>query len=103
MKPDSGGWDFDENETPDTALYCFKSSMDPLFNQAKENELQSWRQFGAFESVKDQGQAKLSTRWVCTEKADGRLKARLVVRGFEDPDIDTSIKTHQRAQERVSE
>ena len=38
------------------------------------------------------GQKVIDTRWVCSTKENGELKARLVARGFQDPDLDTLIK-----------
>ena len=50
---------------------------------AKLTELQKLKDFDTYEEIKNCGQYTLSTRWVITEK-DGQLKARLVVRGFEE-------------------
>lgn len=50
---------------------------------AKENELEKLAQFNTYEEVAECGQRTLSTRWVITSK-EGKLKARLVVRGFEE-------------------
>lgn len=55
--------------------------------EAKEDELQSWRQNHVYEEVEDVGQKAISTRWVVTEKVKGGekiCKARLVARGFEE-------------------
>ena len=54
---------------------------------AKQQELENWRLLGVFEEVPYTGQSLMSTRWVITEKeTDGssKLKARLVVRGYEE-------------------
>ena len=53
---------------------------------AKENELAKLEQFQTYEEVTDLGQRTLSTRWVISDK-NGVFKARLVVRGFEENDI----------------
>ena len=50
---------------------------------AKLSELQKLRDFNTYEEVKNCGQHTLSTRWVITQK-NGQVKARLVVRGFEE-------------------
>ena len=50
---------------------------------AKREELEKLRKFDAYEEVKYHGQACISTRWVLTLK-NGKPKARLVVRGFEE-------------------
>ena len=44
-------------------------------------------QFDTYQEVTDCGQKPLSTRWVVTNK-DGNTKARLVVRGFEEKDLE---------------
>ena len=61
------------------------------FKEAKYAELQSWQQNLVYTEVPDEGQGYLTCRWVLTEKSD-RKKARLVVRGFEDPDYDFLVK-----------
>ena len=56
---------------------------------AKKKELQSWSENQVFTQVPDQGQPRISTRWVFTDKlsnGDNILKARLVARGFQDKD-----------------
>lgn len=50
---------------------------------AKKNELDKLKDFDTYEEVENSGQKKLSTRWVITTK-EGRVKARLVARGFEE-------------------
>ena len=50
---------------------------------AKETELKKLCQFNTYEEVANNGQSTLTTRWVITNK-DGKTKARLVVRGFEE-------------------
>ena len=55
--------------------------------EAKEKELQSWRENDVYEEVEDVGQRIISTRWIVTEKVkEGKkiCKARLVARGFEE-------------------
>ena len=63
------------------------SSTSPRFDEAKQQELQKWIDMGTYVEVCDDGQPRISTRWVCTEKVKGNditLKARLVARGFEE-------------------
>ena len=52
--------------------------------QAKLEEIEKLQQFNTYEVVDDVGQDRITTRWVITEKDDGRKKARLVARGFEE-------------------
>ncbi len=61
------------------------------FLETKLEELESWRQKDVFASVQNWGQPYLTCRWVTTNK-NGRKKARLVARGFEDPDLSTLVK-----------
>ena len=62
-------------------------STDKDIMMAKENELDKLVQFGTHEEVVNSGQKTLSTRWVITTK-DRNNKARLVVRGFEEKDLE---------------
>ena len=57
--------------------------------QAKQSEIENWKKFDVFTEVQDNGQKRISTRWVITEKMNENdnhknIKARLVVRGFEE-------------------
>ena len=56
------------------------------FNPAKLDEIESWKHHDVFEIVPDTGQQRVTTRWVLTVKDNGRKKARLVARGFEEKD-----------------
>ena len=54
--------------------------------EAKERELQSWRE-NVYKEVENKGQKDISTRWIVTEKikeGEEICKARLVARGFEE-------------------
>lgn len=56
---------------------------------AKEKEYNNLTEYNTFEEVKDDGQQRVSSRWVITkkEKHDGQktdYKARLVARGFQE-------------------
>lgn len=58
------------------------------FREAKMKELENWKSFGVYDEVTDNGQPRITVRWVCNEKhlQDGSCmaKARLVARGFEE-------------------
>ena len=58
--------------------------------EAKEKELTNLDDHAAYEEVKDIGQKVLGTRYVLTEKADGRIKARFVTKGFQEKFIHPS-------------
>ena len=62
-------------------------TKDMSFDSAKLDKLSNWRKNVMFEEVKDIGQKRVSTRWVCTlkESLTGIVpKARLVARGLEE-------------------
>ena len=64
-----------------------KSSGSKSIENAKDIELEKLIQFQTYEEVANKGQKTLSTRWVITDK-NGQTKARLVVRGFEEKDME---------------
>ena len=76
-----------ETEINITETSSNKSLDSSEINIAKENELEKLAQFETYEEVADCGQKVLSTRWVITNK-DGKTKARLIVRGFEERDLE---------------
>ena len=54
---------------------------------AKEKELDLWDRYQVYEEVKDEGQIKLGTNWVLTDKVVngvGTIKGRLTVRGDQE-------------------
>ena len=57
------------------------------FENAKKEELESWKKNHVYTEIEDSGQKCISTRWICTlkETKDGvKTKAKLVARGFEE-------------------
>lgn len=55
--------------------------------EVKKEEMNKWIQQNVYEEVSDEGQKRLSTTWVITKKEDKgevKMKARLVVRGYEE-------------------
>ena len=68
------------------------ATMEDDFEVAKKKELMSWRSNDVYTPCENLGQPSISTKWVLTIKDDGSLKARLVVKGFEDPDENCIIK-----------
>ena len=76
-----------EDNNNEEEIYFGTQTECHRFDRAKLEEIQKWRDFGAFIEVDDLGQPRISTRWVCTEKVKNgnlTLKARLVARGFEE-------------------
>ena len=81
---DTGGDDIEEAMV---VMIPAKDQGTPECSDAKLRELKGWEEFGAVEEVEDKGQETISHRWVLVEKMiKGKLgiKARLVVRGFEE-------------------
>ena len=75
-----------ENENEIFVTQISKKFHDhPQIIEAKKEELRRWQEYGAVEQV-NQGMEMnvLSSRWVVSEKGDDEVKARLVVRGFEE-------------------
>ena len=65
----------------------FEEFKNRMVMDAKTTELQRWKEQDVFSIIKNEGQHCLSTTWVITEKEkEGKsvLKARLVVRGYEE-------------------
>ena len=58
--------------------------------EAKQKELENFDRYEAFEEVQDEGQEVLGTRFVLTEKPDNSIKARFVVKGFQENFDDAS-------------
>jgi len=81
---------FEENEDHTEVLVVdqdnmvYKVKTCEKTEQAKIEEVQKLKDFETFSVVEDTGQERISTRWVITIKEDGRKKARLVARGFEE-------------------
>ena len=71
---------------PEEALISYNNSTEAM--DAMFRELQKWRDYEVYEEVEESNQKTISVRWVLTEK-EGKVKARLVARGFEDKDLDT--------------
>ena len=64
-----------------------KLERDGKIMQAKEEEINKWREEEVIEEVEDHGQRRISTTWVITDKKENTgtiVKARLVARGYED-------------------
>ena len=79
-----------ETEINMAAVSDNMGSKDKDIIMDKENELDKLAQFGTYEEVENSEQktlSTLSTGWVITTK-DRNTKARLVVRGFEENDLE---------------
>ena len=78
-----------ETEINMAAVSDNMGSKDKDIIMAKENEPDKLAQFGTYEEVVNSGQKTLSTRWVITTTTkDRNTKARFVVRGFEEKDLE---------------
>ena len=62
----------------------------------REKELSNFDEYKVYEEVNDEGQQILGTRFVITEKEDGSLKARFVIKGFQEELDHTDSPTASR-------
>ena len=70
-------------------------------NQAKQAELEKLKEFNTYRVVEDQGQDRISCKWVLSKKGS-ETRARLVARGFEEEeDIPSDSPTLSKAGLRV--
>ena len=75
---------------------------EPACMKAKEDELQKLKDFGTYKVVRDVGQPRISSTWVCVEKDDGAVKARLVARGYEEEgDVESDSPTMNKSSLRI--
>ena len=58
--------------------------------ESKLVEMQKWREYEVFSEVENNGQKAITTRWVCSEK-NGKVKSRLVARGYEDYEMNERV------------
>ena len=65
--------------------------QEPECLQAKQRELDNWKEFGVYKVVDDVGQKTINTNWVLVRKSNG-IKARLCIRGDQEPNKE-SIRT----------
>lgn len=64
-------------------------AVGPKWDESRLSELNAWVQHNSVtpkpeDDAKRQGLKVITIRWVFTQKSDGRLKSRLVARGFQD-------------------
>ena len=76
-----------ENEDDSQEDIMFSMSSQEM-KIAKQDELQSWEDNKVCTQVLDQGQSRISTMWIGTEK-EGMAKARLVAKGYQDKNVDS--------------
>ena len=67
-----------------------------LCQEAKEHELENFDQYDVYEEIEDSGQHVIGTRFVLTEKSDGTIKARFVIKGFQEDLIQSGSPTASR-------
>ena len=65
-------------------------------NEAKEKEFENFEKFKEFEEVADTGQNVLGTRFVLTQKDDNKIKARFVIKGFQEAEMQSDSPTISR-------
>ena len=76
----------ENEEEPQEDIMFSLSSQEMII--AKQNELQSWKENKVYTQVLDEGQSRISTMWIGTEK-EGIAKARLVAKGYQDKSADS--------------
>lgn len=79
----------DDDHTSCNEENMISSSNDDLQGEARTNELQSCVENKVYQQVPDQGRAKISTRWIYSNKSSSvrqSCNARLVAKGFQDED-----------------
>ena len=79
--------DFDSLEVIEDEQELLILYNSEMVHQAKEIELEKWENNEVFSEVPDEGQDRISVRWIITEKlknGNPEVKARLVARGFEE-------------------
>ena len=71
----------------DEQFVAFKEQNEGEFLKEKLVELEKWKAFDVYHEVPDNGQRRVTGRWVCTRKITEnglQPKARYVVRGFQE-------------------
>lgn len=62
---------------------------------AKQSEIQNFKEFDVFEEVEpftvEKDATVVSSRWIIQEKTDGRIKARIVARGYEEEEASMAL------------
>ena len=87
---------FVDHVSNEVFIQHFDYSNTDIFADAKEDELNKWKEFKVFDEVKRKDfpeEDVLSCRWVTTTKSVGNEqvhKARLVIRGFEEDNVPVS-------------
>ncbi len=91
-----------QNDTVDALVVTIPRYLhdNPECVLAKKNELQNWDNFKVFQEVEDVGQHALNTSWVLVKK-DEYVKARLCVRGDQEPNKE-HIKTDSPTANKVN-
>ena len=86
-KPTADNMHLDIEEV-NTVMIPSNRHSESIVIEAKNKELDNWRNFEVMDEVQDIGQKTISTRWVVSEKDNPdnskNVKARLVIWGFEE-------------------
>ena len=70
----------------------FMTATEDVLEKARTEEYKKLSFWDVFEEIQDIGQQKIKSRWVYSEKNNGKVKARLVARGFEDVERSNLVK-----------
>ena len=82
----------DWEQVEDVIEAAFYNHESDMHHEAKQKRLQAWKDLYVYEKIQEAGQTAITVRWVLSTKIDGTLKARLVARGFQDPDAENVVK-----------
>ena len=83
----------------DEALYVEVQENEENIDQcreAKEKELNNFDKFNLYEEVDFNGQKVIGTRFVLTKKDDNSIKARFVIKGFQEDEMQSDSPTMSR-------
>ena len=64
--------------------------------EAKERELKNFEKFDVYREVEYEGQKVLGTRFVLTKRDDNSIKARFVIKGFQEEKLQSDSPTMSR-------
>ena len=92
LHPTDVNWNCDDTESTEGFIMLVEDAEGLGFHEAKLREIDNWKNFDVFDVVRSQGQQFVTSRWVCSVKPTGEHKARLVARGFQDPDLESLVR-----------
>ena len=87
-RPNNNKWRSMKNEVDEDEIFNAEvvedESNEEQCRNAKEKELQNFDEYKVFKEVEFEGQKVIGSRFVLTKKDNGSIKARFVVKGFQE-------------------